>query len=198
MSEQNKPQLNEEQLYMLAMSALLTETNEQKHDALYGDYDAGNAKEVATKVLEEAWDVTGKDDLMDVIEWLFSEGHRVEYLSDLAEGVITDPEEWPEHIDAWYFCRAISLARWGAAAGYIADEEAWNQIRMCAGYLETRFNSFKEIGENYLHGFENWASDEFYEEVYDVFEESFDWLLDAENKESPWLNIEWGYYERQK
>lgn len=190
----DKQKLTKEQLYLLAMNALLTEANDQLHDTLYGESDAEQAKEIAANTLEEFWEITDKNSLMEIINWLHSGGHRMNFTTDIADGTISDPEEWPEHIDAWDFCRVMSLARWGAAAGYITDEEAWTQMRISANYLETKFSSFKELGENYIHGYEYW----FDEAVNDDIDEAFDWLLDEENKESPWINIEWGYYSKNK
>ena len=184
--------LTEEQLYLLAMSALLTESNDQHHDVLYGEHDDSYGKKLGINTLKKFWDISDRESLMDTINWLYSEGHRVPFLNDLADGTITDPEEWTDNIDAWDFCRIMSLARWGAAAGYISDDEAWNQLKMCGSFLEQRYSSFEDIANHYLNGYEYW----FDEAPNESFVAAYDYLTDPENNESPWNLIKWGYYSR--
>ncbi len=97
-------------------------------------------------------------------------------------------EFWKAHrtILGWDLARAISLCRWGAVAGYLTDDEAWQRIEGYSGRLRESLGSWKELGENYVAGFNFWSEDE-----DDEVRSAVEALLDPSNANSPWLLNRW-------
>ena len=52
--------------------------------------------------------------------------------------------------------RAVLVARWGYAAGYISEAEAWNYIVPLAQRIQRTFSSWQELGDDYLAGRFTW------------------------------------------
>ena len=180
--------LTDEQEYVLAMNAVLTESNEQSHYHLHGEFDEEHGRILGTNTLRKFWDIDSAESLRETITWLMTEGHRIGYERLYAAGEL--PEDYPPSILAWDLCRLMSIARWGAAAGYIHDEEAWTWLYTCGRQLELAFNSFSEIGANFIAGHRYWADGS----VNKSIAEAFDYLADEENEDSVWNEVEWGYY----
>ncbi len=96
---------------------------------------------------------------------------------------------WKEHrsILAWDLARAISLCRWGAAVGYLQEEEAWQRILGYAGQLRQSLGSWAELGQNYRAGFNFWSDDDDDDDLV----HALGVLQDPENKNSPWQLNRW-------
>ena len=58
---------------------------------------------------------------------------------------------------AWDYCRYVSLCRWGYVVGFLEEKEAWDKILYIAPLLQKTFNSWAEMGENYIIGFKYWG-----------------------------------------
>ncbi len=77
----------------------------------------------------------------------------------------------PKAIDAWDYCRAMSLISWYYVAGYYSESEAMNKSLEVAQIMQTKFSSWDALMDSYFRGYEYWAessSDErrsIYEEI---------------------------------
>ena len=91
---------------------------------------------------------------------------------------------------AWDLCRLVSVARFGAAAGYLSETEAWKWILDAARELNAAFGSWRELGANYMAGRRYWAQ-EGNAEASTAFERTYAALVDERNEASPWNRISW-------
>ena len=67
------------QKYALATAAVLGEINGDQHEWLHGDAPDDVVPDAVRAVLESGWGIAGRDDLLQTLEWLETEGHRKEY-----------------------------------------------------------------------------------------------------------------------
>lgn len=88
----------------------------------------------------------------------------------------------------WDYCRLIMLYRWGYTAGYISEEEAWATIMPIAGMLQNVFESWEDLGRNYIIGRQFWSY-KFTEENGYLYDEAFVRML--EMRSSPWNKYPW-------
>lgn len=106
------------------------------------------------------------------VEMIQENRHNVRYLSFMA----------------WDYLRLIDLCRQGFVAGYLDEKEAWNKIMAAAQVLQTRYESWKDMGENFLHAREFWSIAEVNRDGA-MYEKAFKDLLTQ--AESPWNLIPW-------
>ena len=98
-------------------------------------------------------------------------------------------EQYGENaIDAWDYCRAISLAGFYYHAGYYTEQEALDKCLEVAQIMQPLYTSWDEAMNSYLLGYEYWA-EESSDERRAVYEElkaeenslySIDWNLTFE------------------
>lgn len=81
----------------------------------------------------------------------------------------------------WDISRYICLCRWGYAMGYLTEQEAWERIMPAARELQQIFDSWEDLGMNYLIGREFWSP--FSRTAY-RYDEAYLRLL--EMPDSPW------------
>ena len=171
--------------WALATSAVLTERNRQRHDVLGGDERTEKNIRERKRTLSEWWDINSRVDLFAVLKWLEEGGHRqhFEELGAFVESL--SPEQYrqlklktslnPEaarqlvvvekhyrklgkkSLMGWDYGRYVWLCRSGYVAGYLTEEEAWERIIYAARTLQGSFDSWKDLGENYLIGREFWS-----------------------------------------
>jgi len=205
---------NEQKLWALAATAILTEYNHERHDMLEG---VERTEENVTKhkmLLNYWWGIDSREDLFFLLEWLEQIGHRKrfdemgQYMNTLTEAQFKvmlrdmnkeDRSSWEtvlrhwsrlgkKSLIGWDFCRYIHLCRRGYLLGYLNEIEAWNLIMPKARLLQATFDSWRDLGENYLIGREFWsferteASGEFFHQAYEK-------LLN--DQESLWNTIPW-------
>ena len=91
---------------------------------------------------------------------------------------------------AWDLCRLVSVARFGAAAGYFPEAEAWSWILEAARRLRAAFASWCELGDNYMTGRGFWAQQGGAEAIA-RFKRIHARLIDPTNASSPWNQITW-------
>ncbi|MDZ8119865.1 DUF1266 domain-containing protein [Pontiella agarivorans] len=166
----------------------------------------------------DGWDVSGREDLIKTIERVMKTGHRSSFkqihdsleagpavywinnfLHRLKYGYAFRPhrvafvERYAEELAGrsligWDLARVISLVRWGVAAGYLEEEEAWQWIMPAAQEIQRIYGSWEELGEAYVTGRMFWSSYHFRtggEEIRPVVY----WLL--KNPNSPWVKVDW-------
>jgi hypothetical protein len=168
----------------LAASAVLMSGDAFRDDLLPGQFADAQAVEQCKSGLVEWWGVESREDLLEVLAWLQTEGHRkvwdelsayVASLSDAELRDFRDRSDEGHQIDAvvkygsvvgtksifaFDLCRYVTLCRKGNLCGYLTDAEAWERIMPAAAKLQATFSSWKEVGENYLIGREFWSYQE--------------------------------------
>jgi hypothetical protein len=91
-------------------------------------------------------------------------------------------------LPAWDLCRLVSVARFGAGAEYLTEQEAWQWILDAAKRLQSAFGSWHDLSENYMVGrdFSRLA------ETEGTVESIRKSLLDRNNAASIWNQVPWG------
>jgi hypothetical protein len=202
--------------WALGCAAVLTERNHDSHALLGGCGLSGRDIKEKTQILSEAWGIDSREDLFDRLACIEGGGHRVKfqmwgaYTSSLSE------EEYREVLNSdqsdadtrqqmmiarkyykdlgdkslygWDYSRYIRLCRWGYVAGYITEDEAWNQIIPVARTLQRKFDSWRDLGRNYLIGRRFWSGQETERSGWEC-EDAFRRLLDM--RSSPWNRYDW-------
>jgi hypothetical protein len=210
----SKPLARTQKAWGLAASALLTEFNHERHDTLAGVTLTEEHKRESRQTLENWWSVGNREDLLGTLRWIEQGGHRQEF-ADLGERASQlGPEEFKELVTAldaedanslliarryyqklgaqslvgWDYARYVSLCRWGYAAGYLSEDEAWQRIMYAARILQRTFGSWQEFGENYLIGREFWSLHQTQKDGRAMRTAYMRLLNDSE---SPWNRIPW-------
>lgn len=207
---------HEQKLWCLAACAVLTQRNQDRHDLL-ADAELTDANiNSVMKSLSEWWEVEDRKTLFESLHWIEQGGHRKIFaeiafflrsaeeheLKELESRSNRDPE-LNNRIDVvrrhseqlgkktllgWDYSRYLSLCRWGYMAGYVSEEEAWSLMLPAARILQGAFDSWEDLGANYLIGREFWSlcntleSGESYWEAYEYL---------CSDPGSPWRNIRW-------
>lgn len=200
----------------LGCSAVLNERNGDKHDTLSPrDITEENIKSWKES-LDRWWGATNREELLGNLEWVEKGGHRLrfEYVGEFIEGLskeqygaIIESEMFDlEHLYeiliakkyyrklgaksllGWDYSRYICLCRWGYLVGWLSEDEAWERIMPIAEILQGKFNSWEELGQNYLIGREFWSY-QYTKESSRIYKEAFDQLMKMES--SPWNKISW-------
>jgi hypothetical protein len=200
--------------WALATTGLLTEFNGERHDILGGVELTEEEITRQKRLLSEWWGVDCREDLFFVLDWIEQVGHRRrfeemgqymkklqedEFRSMLSELAQEDSSSWETVLRSWFwlgkksligwdFCRYIHLCRKGYFLGYISESEAWNLIMPKARLLQQTFESWKDLGENYLIGREFWSLERTKASGW-YFQQAFKKLL--ESPESPWHTLPW-------
>ncbi|MCK5594698.1 DUF1266 domain-containing protein [bacterium] len=216
---------NSQKMWALATCAVLTESNIDRHDILGGrERTEENIKAWKTS-LQEWWGVENRKDLLDTLKWIEKGGHRKgfaemgaylaspnsvqSYIYNLKDKVKNDPER-KNKVDmvekhyrtlgrksllGWDYSRYVSLCGWGYLIGYLSEAEAWEFIMPVAIMLQETFDSWEDLGRNYLIGREFWSlrqtqrSGARYKTAYDKL---------CAYPDSPWLNIPWNLDLKKK
>lgn len=88
----------------------------------------------------------------------------------------------------WDYTRYVSLCRWGYLVGYLSEDEAWQRIMPKARELQEAFDSWADLGENYLIGREFWSLEETTNYGW-LYRTAYQRLLT--NPEGPWMRLPW-------
>lgn len=139
-------------------------------------------KETLKEGLSSAWDVRNREEAIQVLEWLLTEGHRPDYdqllMALKADQFFTEEEigksqecyesaqdalmkklsftksdfDRVNTIAAWDLDRAVNIARWSYILGYISEEEAWGYIERAADAASNVFQSWKDYFISFAFG----------------------------------------------
>jgi hypothetical protein len=71
--------LSPEQQFALAVSAILTGMNGDRHDCLHGNRPGLLLRNQTRTVLSSYWNIKNSKQLIETLQWLSEEGHRAEY-----------------------------------------------------------------------------------------------------------------------
>jgi hypothetical protein len=208
---------DEQKLWALAAAGILAEVNGDRHDILAGCESTPGELEKQKISLSRWWGIESREDLFSSLRWIEHSGHRKHfdemgsYLPTIARTeeqynrMITQIED-PELINAWNvvlrnwhylgkksligwdYSRYIYLCRCGYLLGFISEKEAWDLIMPVAQLLQKTFDSWDDLGENYLIGREFWSLKRTKENGW-YFLQAYKKLL--ADSTSPWVKIPW-------
>jgi hypothetical protein len=201
--------------WALGCAAVLTERNHDSHTLLAGCDLTEKNKAEKRVLLSDAWGIKNRNDLFATLVSLENEGHRADFeavgrlvtkLSQSEYEKLLAAEDQPEAISkmeiarayypllgekslyGWDYSRAICLCRWAHVAGYISEEEAWVMIMPLARRLQEKFDSWEDLGRNYLIGRQFWSHAETIKSGWQC-EDAQQRLLDM--RDSPWNRYPW-------
>jgi hypothetical protein len=208
--------LSLQQAWALAASALLTERNGERHDRLSGTSGNADDREDARRLLRDWWGVSDRRSLLDSLEWIEKGGHRHDFALTGQQLTALTPEqrqalEAQRRMDPWFnkkmlvveahyaqlgaksivgwdFSRYISVCRWGYAAGYLTEPDAWARIMPAARIIRYTFTSWREVGENYMIGRQYWSPEQHVQNGH-FYRLALERLL--ADPASPWNRVPW-------
>lgn len=202
--------------WALATSGIVAERNNLQHDLLSGCKPTEwNVKEWK-RGLRQWWGINNREELLKMLDWLDKEGHRTDF-ERIGVYILSMPqeqfkeimvreqnnEEFKNKVEivtnnymklgdksllAWDYCRYIFLCRWGYLVGYLTEEEAWSRIMPVARMLQQTYDSWDNLGQNYLIGMEFWSYERT-KESGDIYRECYQKLLN--DPQSPWNLCPW-------
>jgi hypothetical protein len=171
---------DKQQRWALALSAVLSEQNNDRHDILGGIEGEPYQLEAVRARFADGWGIESREDLLGTLAWLEGGGHRRGY--DQQHG----GEPLSEGIAAWDYGRYVALCRWGYVMGYLTEVEAWQKIMPVARLMQTTYPSWREYGEHYVNGREFWSPGQSdaasIRAIYDDL---------VVNPQSPWVQLPW-------
>jgi hypothetical protein len=201
--------------WALGCAAVLTEKNHDSHTLLGGCPLTQTDKADKRRILSEGWGINSREDLFKTLEWIDREGHRVPFeetarlLSHVNQKRYQMLLRKADNLEVqnklrivrqnskrlrskslygWDYSRGICLCRWAYVAGFITEEEAWERIMPMALLLQERFDSWEDLGRNYLIGRQFWSYEETQKAGWE-FEDAVQRLLDMQS--SPWNRYPW-------
>ena len=213
-SERAAPGLTPAQGWALATVAVSNQQNGFSHDVLGGEPLTPQAQVNAIYGLKNWWGVTNKEETLEVLRWLLNEGHHKEYEQLAAVVTVASETDYqmllkkyesnPEVVFklkfardnherlgkksllAWDLCRHIQVAGLAYVAGYLTEDEAWEKIMPAAKMIQENFDSWADMGDNYLTGRHYWAGErnERLDYIYSL-------LTNQQDKHSPWTKYQW-------
>jgi len=206
----------QQKMWALATTAVLTESNRGNHNLLGGDEATPTNRKAWRESLATWWDVHNREELIETLKWIELGGHRKNFdkLSNIL--LIATPEQinvikirvagnaalrhqidivlkygkkfGNKSITAWDYDRYISICGWGYIAGYLTEDEAWALIMPVAQLLQYTFNSWEDLGLNHVVGRQFWSSKHSLSKG-GITEQSYLNLLT--DPTSPWQSIPW-------
>jgi len=180
--------LTPQQSFALACSAVLFTRNHDSNAILAGENITPAARADKIKTLASGWGVTNKASLVTAIHDL-KEGSEHKQFAALGKLVSSlNQEEYDRFLASikedsefcnkakiarqyydklgekgiigWDLERALNICRFAYLAGLINDDEAWSLMYPTCKELQKHFNSFEEVGENYIIGRKFWGEAE--------------------------------------
>lgn len=203
------PPTRQQKEWALAASAIIATANHEGTTTLAADTPAR-----AREILAAAGAVHSRDDFFKVLNTLDQGPERDQYswagarisalsddqfnkmLSRLNSRQIEEAKAirdyYPSHqgqsLIGWDYGRYISVCRWGVAAGYITEDEAWPLVMNAARILQRSFVSWQDFGENYLVG-RKFIPPIIVGTPYESPQAAYDWVVSSPS--SPWQKIPW-------
>lgn len=167
--------------------------------------------------LKKWWNVSCKQDVDKNVKGLLTDGgHRTEFdllaaalakpndpaskkvLEDIKRyqdgawklGVVREfaPKLGKKSISGWDLARVVTLSREAYTAGYYTEQEAWDRILPAARMIQETFDSWEDLGRNYIIGHRYWREDMAREEGPKLEAGLKSLLADAD---SPWRRYDW-------
>ena len=202
--------------WALGCSAVLIERNHGRHDFLSPDKINEKNIKKNRELLEKWWGIKNKGDLLSVLKRLKLEGHRSKFAGwglliqtlneqeykELLQKYQNDQKTLqririvkeyyeklgPKSLLGWDYTRYICLCRWGYLSAYIEEEEAWEKIMPVAREIPKTFDSWEDLGRNYIISRQFWSYEQTQEDGY-LYEDAYQRLIDMPS--SPWNKYPW-------
>lgn len=207
---------DQQKQWCLATCGVLTRINNDRFDVLGGGDTSDKQINGNMRSLQNSWGIKDKRTLMQSLKWLERGGDREEFdrmgarisaadpdqIERLYEVYERDPNQ-THRVDimlthyvglgdkgllGWDYSRYVNLCSKGYAVGYLTEDQAWNLILPIAKTLQNTFDSWEDLGANYLIGREYWSL-EYTTSEGDEFQDALDWLCAA--PDSPWVTLPW-------
>jgi len=202
--------------WALAVSGILKKINNNAFDIMGGiPFPNERFLSETESSLQEMWGIYNRQNTLDTIANLKEQGQRAEFnhyagiISKLTEtefeellSINAEDQELvrklrfvKEHYQTlgeksllgWDYCRLMEVAEKSFKLGYITAEEAWAEIIPAAQVVQKTFNSWEDLGNNYMLGRLFWCGETDPKRV-----EAMRWLLS--DPQSPWMDLEWDAY----
>lgn len=212
----NPDNLSQAQLWMLALSAVLTEQNGYGHDTLCGREKTPELIEDNKHALKRDWGISNRTELINTLNWLIRDGHGVDFLkerhflsviSETAQntylnGLDKNSSKYTQYsliknydksipnagILAWDYGRYVFLCRDGIYLNYTSEEETWNLMLKVAKLAQKTYSSWREYGLAYIAGRQVWLNNISAESTEEQVYRVKNLIMD---KESPWNRLDW-------
>lgn len=170
--------------WALATSAILFQRNSDGHDLLAGGPRTDQKANRARELLGEWWGIQSGAGLLATLRSIQRGGHRANFatLGAAVERLNPTLGSWvgpwvlpselghqvtvvqryhralgDKGILALDYSRYVALCRWGFAADFFTEDEAWQTIMPAARLLQRHFTSWRDLSQNDLIGREFWS-----------------------------------------
>lgn len=214
---ENPTRLSKKQLWLIATSAMFSESHREFHDTLLPHHVFSTPELVQkskTRMLQE-WEINNSDDLYNRINYL---SNNVDY--DLIQhcwGLLSEEEldktqqfanntsetrnvigivrnYGPENgVYGWQYGLCTWMIRHSFYNNLITEEETWNLLEENGKNIRNKFDSWESFGLSFMIGVQYRRRQNYDEASLAGFKNHITSLLT--NKNSPWLNINWNDYE---
>ncbi|MBV9462733.1 MAG: DUF1266 domain-containing protein [Verrucomicrobiae bacterium] len=214
LTEDSELKITPAQGWALATVAISNQQNGYSHYVLGGESPTPRSRLGALLGLKAWWGITSREQALDVMDWLLTEGHHAEYdrlaitlgnatpaqIDQILEKTQSDSQAAAKirfvqenraklgnkGIIAWDLCRYIQVAEISYLAGYINADEAWEKIWPAARQIQQTFGSWDEMGQNYLAGRAFWSG-----EPNPRLDYIYKLLINPQDPHSPWVKYTW-------
>lgn len=186
LQEQDPITVRENDPYLVSFAALLSAVVSKLYrfspGGLEPDVHTPAKERKVAAVLEDAWEIKSREDLIDTLDWLFKAGqtedYRLYYESESLEDMVLEDMEEEEVLIAqkefavvkefrdmtdmntmlaWDLGRAVMLARWGYFVGLLTRKETEQMLKDIAVSIVQIFDSWRDFGKAYLFGGLYWS-----------------------------------------
>ncbi|MEU9126301.1 DUF1266 domain-containing protein [Streptomyces sp. NPDC048506] len=132
--------------------------------------------------LQQSWDISSSQSLHATLQWLASEGHRMQMAAAIGHPPV-----------AWDFGRYVTVIRLGFGAGYIDEVTAWQLLASAVVPVAQSYASWEAFAHDFVSGRELWmrnAGRDWAGSQEDSVQ-AVHRLLDPTNTSSPWQRVPW-------
>jgi len=208
---------NSPQLWALATDAIHSSSRNAGLERLrWGPATKANIEYVKKDLAEGPWGITNREDVLRSFKFTQTEGYTKTFLEmgaylektseDERRAFIAGYKDDPDVMNqieivtnhyhllkgkgllAWDLARCIALCRRAYTAGYLNREEAWAMIMPVARRMQSVFDSWEDMGNNYLLGRRFWSKTAA-DKGNPILEKQFKKLLEDQN--SVWHTVPW-------
>lgn len=211
MSDYNPENLSNGQLWVLGLSALLSERNGKPLDRLRHHENVDGVRHF----VKRDWGIESRDELLDMLQWLKDEGHNQSYLETQAFMSSLSEESMNAYINAspdnnqlakrkivknyrhvlgkggisaWDYGRYASLCQWGVIVEWLEEDECWEKLFSIARKAQQEYLDWYDYGVSYIAGRLYWrgvATGDNTDAEMEVIRRII------ANANSPWNKINW-------
>jgi hypothetical protein len=154
--------------WFLGAGAMVAQIDGDRLDLLGGTNNIAEVAAARRQTLLVVWEIRSRQDLLEEIENLLHDDRDLSRIG-------------------WNYPRAINLARFGYAAGYLQEDEAWGFIVPAAERLQKTFSSWQELGQVYLEARAKWYSSR----VAYRRQAEYAYRVLLTDQDSPWRKYPW-------